>query len=266
MADSNFTCLHCGGVIVPRINKTTGLPSKAKRKFCSRVCGDKFREPLRGPRKRAPHKPKPVDCEHCKKTVMRRVAGGGKDAGRFCSRECAFAAASDRKLIREAEMAVRSLVSRHVKREAMALRRIAAYVERSPIFSFACIRCGTMMMVRRRLGLHKQVCDACIRERNRTNNRIRKLRMRAIKTGADADRIDPIRVFERDGWRCHICGQKTLRRYRGTQHDRAPELEHIVSFADGGTHTWGNVACACKKCNQSKGASSFGQLGLRIPA
>lgn len=45
---------------------------------------------------------------------------------------------------------------------------------------------------------------------------------------------------------------------------KAPELEHIIPIAMGGTHTWDNVACACRLCNQAKGARDFGQLGLRI--
>lgn len=88
------------------------------------------------------------------------------------------------------------------------------------------------------------------------------LRRIAVAAG---DRIDRIRVFERDGWRCHICGHKTLRSMLGKNHDRAPQLDHIVTLADGGTHTWGNVACACAQCNWSKGSRSLGQLGLSLP-
>lgn len=72
------------------------------------------------------------------------------------------------------------------------------------------------------------------------------------------------KVFDRDGWKCHICGTKTPKKNRGTYKDDAPELEHIISLADGGSHTWGNVACACRKCNISKGARSYGQLGFNI--
>ena len=51
---------------------------------------------------------------------------------------------------------------------------------------------------------------------------------------------------------CH----SNLRALRGTHKDRAPEVEHIVSLADGGHHTWNNVACACRRCNIKKGAGS----------
>lgn len=76
------------------------------------------------------------------------------------------------------------------------------------------------------------------------------------------DAIDPIKVCERDGWKCHICGVSTPRKLRGTTADRAPEVDHIVTLADGGPHSYSNVACACRKCNRTKGAKSFGQLLL----
>ena len=90
----------------------------------------------------------------------------------------------------------------------------------------------------------------------------RKARLRGSSSGHS---IDPIKVFERDKWICHLCGAKTLKEKRGTTDDKAPELEHIVSLAHGGTHTWGNVACSCRKCNQAKGANSIGQLGFCFP-
>ena len=95
-----------------------------------------------------------------------------------------------------------------------------------------------------------------------SSRRVRDSKRRALKRTTQVERIDPTRVFERDGWRCHLCGVKTLQSKRGTFHPRAPELEHIVALADGGTHTWGNVACSCSRCNRQKGPTSFGQLGL----
>lgn len=85
---------------------------------------------------------------------------------------------------------------------------------------------------------------------------------RARKAGAHAEQFDPIEVLERDGWRCHLCGVSTPRRLRGTKHPRAPHLDHIVPLAAGGAHTRANTACACARCNTSKGAKPLGQLRL----
>jgi 5-methylcytosine-specific restriction endonuclease McrA len=108
----------------------------------------------------------------------------------------------------------------------------------------------------------------CSDECRRSAKRAVTSRQGAIRRGriADGDKIDPVRVFERDKWRCHLCGVLTLVGKRGTKHPRAPEVEHIIALADGGTHTWGNVACACRACNGAKGARSIGQLGLAFAA
>lgn len=85
---------------------------------------------------------------------------------------------------------------------------------------------------------------------------------RARTRGLIAEAFNPIEVFERDGWRCHLCGTKTKLRDRGTAKPKAPELDHIVSLAEGGPHTRANTACACRSCNGRKGRESRGQPSL----
>ena len=104
--------------------------------------------------------------------------------------------------------------------------------------------------------------DGCSHELMRRHKRIDKAKRRAIERGLDSDNIDPIKIFERDKWICHICNKKTDMTKRGTYEDKAPELDHIISLADGGSHTLGNVACSCRKCNGLKGSKSFGQLSF----
>jgi 5-methylcytosine-specific restriction endonuclease McrA len=90
-----------------------------------------------------------------------------------------------------------------------------------------------------------------------------KARRKAMLRGAEkAERVDPIKVFERDGWRCGICRKKTIKSKRGTNHPKAPELDHIVPVSKGGSHDWANVQCACRECNGLKGATTYGQLNL----
>lgn len=104
--------------------------------------------------------------------------------------------------------------------------------------------------------------DNCVKEKERTIKRIEKGKRRAIERGLESDNIDPIKIFERDKWTCHICNKKTDKNKRGTYEDKAPELDHIISLAEGGTHTFGNVACSCRKCNGDKGSKSLGQLSF----
>lgn len=97
---------------------------------------------------------------------------------------------------------------------------------------------------------HRAFCsDACgKRYHARIAKRVRIARAHAVAY----ESVDLFAVFKRDGWRCYICGVETPRKLRGTHHDCAPELDHVVPLAHGGSHTYGNVACACRKCNQIK--------------
>ena len=88
-------------------------------------------------------------------------------------------------------------------------------------------------------------------------------RKRARLAGAEYEPVDPIKLFERDGWKCQICGIKTPRSLRGSYEDRAPEVDHRLALASGGSHTWDNVQCACRACNMKKGSRMvLGQLRL----
>lgn len=202
----------------------------------------------------------PFVCSHCHSEFYRRDSRRDK----FCGRACSFA---NRKA-QAIELHNSSVV---VRAETVALNRIA----RSVALRMAKCRCCKKAFIKRRK--YQRSCgDDClaalraaarISKRTSPVARAAKSRRKALARGCNgADRIDPIKVFERDKWRCHLCGIKTPRALRGTLDDKAPELEHIVSLAAGGAHTWGNVACSCRKCNQSKGSASFGQLGLGFAA
>lgn len=85
-------------------------------------------------------------------------------------------------------------------------------------------------------------------------------RRRAKRFGCEYAEIDKVRVFERDGWRCQLCGVKTPKTAKGTRAANAPELDHIVPMSRGGAHRYENVHCACRACNAAKGARPLGQV------
>ena len=87
---------------------------------------------------------------------------------------------------------------------------------------------------------------------------------RAKKFGVVYGFVNKWRVFERDGWRCKLCGVRTPRRLSGTTRPNAPQLDHIVPLSQGGDHVETNVQCACRRCNYAKGAQARGQLLLAI--
>lgn len=271
MAENNYTCAHCGGMITPRINKTTGLLSKATRKYCSPICASRHHDKTRAKRvkPRGKPKPKPVTCEHCKKTVLRHVRSS-RDAGKYCSRDCSFAALAHMRREREALLRIGRNARRHTREAGRAQRVDEIAKAKAAAIAVklirACLDCGSMFQQRTHIGTPEKRCQRCESIVLKAARKTGKLSRKAKRRGAVSESINPIKVFERDKWKCHLCGVKTLKSKRGTYDDRAPELEHIVALADGGSHTWGNVACSCRKCNGTKGARSLGQLGLGIAA
>lgn len=238
-------------------------PSEARsKKSCSRECA----------RRIASTAPKAV-CPTCHNEFSSKMCGG--ERMKFCCRECV-----DRK-VRDVHAECLVLRSWSARTEAVAkaeqmrvqaeidgIRRLGRSTFKPRVFIQECRECGCSMIVRRASGSggHRVLCASCLEQSQRKQRRIAKAKRRARIREAEAQSIDPIRVFERDKWKCHICGRKTPRAKRGTIEDDAPELDHLISLAEGGTHTWGNVACSCRKCNGEKGANSFGQLGLPIAA
>lgn len=147
------------------------------------------------------------------------------------------------------------------QRKRATARLEEAYKRSDP--SKDCVVCGVAYCNLFGRLSHQRTCsEACSRSLRRQRCRDKQARRRAVLRGADAENINVFDVFERDGWRCHLCGRRTPKRMRGTIAPNAPELDHVVALADGGTHTWGNVACACRECNGKKGSESKGQLGL----
>lgn len=76
---------------------------------------------------------------------------------------------------------------------------------------------------------------------------------RALDRGSfDFEVIHIPTVMERDGWRCHICGDEVDRTVTHGL-DRS-SLDHVVPLARGGSHTYDNVRASHWRCNHSKGA------------
>ena len=77
-------------------------------------------------------------------------------------------------------------------------------------------------------------------------------RRRARLRNAYRAKVTPSKVYERDAYKCHLCGKRTKADAK-VPHPQAPTLDHIVPLAKGGTHEPSNVATACFICNSRKG-------------
>ncbi len=69
-------------------------------------------------------------------------------------------------------------------------------------------------------------------------------------------------VFERDHWRCHLCG-KFVRRDVSRNDPLGATIDHIIPLSQGGTDEPTNVATAHRSCNGLKGDRLAGEQ-LRI--
>lgn len=206
-------------------------------------------------------------CANCGRAFRRHWPGRGPRPT-TCSKQCQKA-----KCEKSAGLDRGDYFPLHVKKEITAIRRLATRRHRSLAdikarrfavlvrmhreATHACVKCGAAMP---RADLRLRTCEPCTASRKRADRSLAKARRRAaLRQG---ERVDPIRVFERDGWRCHLCGKQTLKAKRGTYHDRAPELDHVVPLSKGGQHTYANTACACRKCNIEKSDKIIGQPSL----
>ncbi|HSG78853.1 MAG TPA: HNH endonuclease [Acidimicrobiia bacterium] len=59
-------------------------------------------------------------------------------------------------------------------------------------------------------------------------------------------------VFARDESTCQYCGRT------------AENIDHVLPRSRGGTHTWENVAAACRPCNTRKGDRTPEEAGMKL--
>jgi hypothetical protein len=251
-------CQHCGK------HPISGY------KYCSIEC----RKRAKGVR---PANPVPIcTCKGCGKAFK----PGGRDRMTYCSRQCAATHKSAvvqgrRAAVRQERYApkpcivcatvftpsnvLQSCCSNPCRERWAETRATESYVRRHPRASYRCAECGIDCIPQYGIKSRAYCSDACARRHGR---RIGKAVRRARIKGVSFERVDPLAVFNRDGWRCQLCGEKTPKRLRGTIKARAPELDHIIPIAAGGEHSYRNTQCACRSCNQDKGAEIRGQLRL----
>lgn len=76
---------------------------------------------------------------------------------------------------------------------------------------------------------------------------------RSAKRGAVVVAYDRAEIFERDRWRCQLCGKRVDRRLTYPALLSA-SIDHILPLAAGGDDAPWNVQLAHLRCNSTKGA------------
>jgi 5-methylcytosine-specific restriction endonuclease McrA len=221
------------------------LEKAAGRKTNCAVCGIEFRPRQTGSRRLA------VTCStNCRGISQRKYA----------------TIEERRAAILAVKRAAKNTPQKIAAREAKAADRAAKQAELDKLRS-TCIHCsGPVEPELRGEYRFRPACQTCkvarAEESRKKWKRAGKAKRRAAARGSDAERFDPFEIFDRDGWRCHLCGVKTVKAKRGTHHPLAPELDHIIPISKGGPHTRANTACSCRRCNHAKGCEIIGQPSL----
>lgn len=198
-----------------------------------------------------------IICVQCGRKAT-KFRTGGKPA-RYCGNACKIAAARAAR-----PDALRRYRAAEAAKYVPKARKPRAKATPKPKTK-ACRDCGvTVSKSAQRCAPCRAKAEQRIRDSEgfkaarRSYRLARKVRERAARI----ETFDPFEVLNRDGWRCHLCGCSTPKSLRGTYHDRAPELDHIVPLAAGGEHSRLNTACACRNCNGRKSDKPMGQMRL----
>lgn len=107
-------------------------------------------------------------------------------------------------------------------------------------------------------GPSRQRCPDCGALRKRELVRARTAYRRAANWGVKAEFVMAADVFDRDNWKCHICGQQIPEQLRtghalpGRYEPLAPVIDHKVALSRGGSHTLENCYTAHWACNARK--------------
>jgi hypothetical protein len=260
-------CSECG---------TSFQTSRRTQRCCSAPCGRKA-----AGRSRTVIPPRA--CKVCGVTFKQRtISGSFYLNGRmpqFCSRRCAAAQKRFDGAVRRAETAAKREYAKMRERDtAPSLRCIQCGktidgqkkkfcnrkcctkwntdLARKPVVRKACDHCGKIFEKGMRGGAARKCCSSKCSDAAASSNH--NARRRAQEMGSKTERVSRFDIFARDGWRCKICGKKTLRSKR-FPHPMSATLDHIVPLAAGGSHTADNLQCACNECNYRKAAGLGGQ-------
>ena len=182
-------------------------------KFCTKACGKKNYQ-WKGCVK---------TCKGCEATYTTK-----HPEQQYCSRECGYKSPLQSTYLgpRISDTA-RSIRRMAVNARSMTRQRnIAAKREaKIDLLTKPDIPCDECQSPIDRFSKSRRYCSlACSR---RLNSRIGKSKRRAVIRGARIETVDPMTVFDRDGWHCQLCEVETPIGLRGTYKDNAPELDHI---------------------------------------
>lgn len=269
IGERHIACAQCAKPVA------TKLPHQ---KFCSDRCKYTARERANG------HQPKhyrPIlQCKRCSTTFKPKRAEYV-----YCSRECAFA---DIQVWQRKQRESRGASCPVFFKTCAECGTTRASKTNSGTVCRACRRSASQIKFAVRIAILRapkpeRQCKCCAKKFTPTYGDKRTVycteacgtrmarrargseshRGRARKAGVEYEPVNKLKVFDRDGWRCQICGRRTPKARMGSMAGNAPELDHRVPLSKGGGHLYSNVQCSCRRCNHEKGnRNCAGQLPM----
>lgn len=191
-------------------------------------------------------------CKHCGVEYKPKAV----DRVHYCSRQCA-AQAKKAQPITYVLLAMNTCVvcSRAwvARRSKMVCSRQCELdlgrqreAQKRPMLRVSCACCGAAFDTR---DSKRAYCSApCRRKLSRAKRA--KYTHRTGMSNESWARLR-FRVLRRDGFMCHICGERTTES-GGPTNPRYPHADHVVPVTKGGPSIDLNVRCTCAKCNIEK--------------
>lgn len=240
------SCKWCGSSF--EVARTT-----SQQQFCSHNCKSSHGAKTARDKKFAT---RPTQCAECGGPIAQPATGAPR---KFCSDTCKQRTGNRR--VNRSLMPLAQPVERkcaHCGDTFVAKNRNRVYC-----YGKFCAQAAYAAGRTSKMSLHKVTCDDCGTiftaqhpsarwcSKLCANRHWGRVRARQRRQRTEANYAD-LEVFQRDGWRCHICGELTDWTVPRT-HPRGATIDHIVPLTKGGLDELGNVATAHHQCNIAKG-------------
>ena len=75
-------------------------------------------------------------------------------------------------------------------------------------------------------------------------------------------KIDRLAVFKRAKWRCESCNVEVV--LCKVNSENKATIDHVIPLSKGGVHSYSNIQCLCRLCNQKKNNRIVGQQKIMI--